>query len=661
MSEIENQEQRFSLFTFTEEMAQQRTEYLLTIVNPSVRDWIEMYTVEAALQKNDLWEKLFASEAKSKKAALKKAIYTNYSPLSVSSMLEYFAELKDDRNAYFKEFWQMLVLRGDLEKLLEQDFNDLLSSNVVPISWVLEESNLIYKFNKQIKDILLKDSRNFEYVFRYQTEPKVYHYTFPKSISKNEWYELATRYIQTPIIIGGRTASPNLNIVRLMKQSTKMDNKYFTVDAQLELVAQQEVARQEKEMFGIDQENNSVSSFNGTTFQYGVTTSKQDLNNEISNEHLYVYVDRELIMSQKTPLEIYFYVRDRIQMFLTPDRRLELQEFDNTDSSTLMRLIEKHLDSQYGTSMWFSIKNNLVIMQFWTIFNILKERGVSPYDVIESFFTKFIKEEFDLDWLKMQLPNDDEPLQHQNMILFSLQEGIMKRWELYVQHGEIDSNLYRLKEQMSSYETVPSLIQDKYAILTEDGINISNVFFSDQSPLAYYDASFDDYTFFDNLAHHPGEIKVDWKYKYQNQAINNLLSMDLISERNGNIITKRYQASEIQTLMSLWQKNALNIYNLSEEYIDAVNRLQGKGLIKRVSGLFDPGEAKYLNFILNKKDLSDSMDLRNKYVHDYFPKNESELIQDNNYALMITFFFMIKIEEELATQRALDTSTMHED
>ena len=62
--------------------------------------------------------------------------------------------------------------------------------------------------------------------------------------------------------------------------------------------------------------------------------------------------------------------------------------------------------------------------------------------------------------------------------------------------------------------------------------------------------------------------------------------------------------------------------------------------------LFSIPEQKYMNYILNKSEFSDGLDLRNKYVHGTSPNDEKENHQNYIEFLKIMILIVIKINEE---------------
>ena len=63
--------------------------------------------------------------------------------------------------------------------------------------------------------------------------------------------------------------------------------------------------------------------------------------------------------------------------------------------------------------------------------------------------------------------------------------------------------------------------------------------------------------------------------------------------------------------------------------------------------LFTREEIRYLNYNLNKKEFSNGLDLRNKYIHG--SNSESKDVQENDYNVLLKIFILIllKIEDDI--------------
>ena len=75
------------------------------------------------------------------------------------------------------------------------------------------------------------------------------------------------------------------------------------------------------------------------------------------------------------------------------------------------------------------------------------------------------------------------------------------------------------------------------------------------------------------------------------------------------------------------------------------------------SSLFSQPETDYLNYMLNKSQFSDGLDLRNKYAHSTYSANENEQKHDYIQLLKLMVLIITKMNEEfcyLADSKAVE-------
>src|SRR5699024_10754000 len=79
---------------------------------------------------------------------------------------------------------------------------------------------------------------------------------------------------------------------------------------------------------------------------------------------------------------------------------------------------------------------------------------------------------------------------------------------------------------------------------------------------------------------------------------------------------------------------------------DPLKSMLDNNELKVESSLFSRPEQKYLNYILNKSEFSNGLDLRNKYIHSTHSLDEHAQFEDYMRFLMVMAIIIIKINEE---------------
>ena len=87
-----------------------------------------------------------------------------------------------------------------------------------------------------------------------------------------------------------------------------------------------------------------------------------------------------------------------------------------------------------------------------------------------------------------------------------------------------------------------------------------------------------------------------------------------------------------------------------------IKNLKDNNKIKFGSTLFSIPEQKYLNYLFNKSEFSNGLDLRNKYLHgSHAPASAEDEHRINYYIFLRTLIFMvIKINEEFCLKEESD-------
>lgn len=89
--------------------------------------------------------------------------------------------------------------------------------------------------------------------------------------------------------------------------------------------------------------------------------------------------------------------------------------------------------------------------------------------------------------------------------------------------------------------------------------------------------------------------------------------------------------------------------------MNEISELKGEGKIEFGSTLFSVSEQQYLNYLFNRAEFSNGLDLRNKYVHgSHAPASEDGEHRTNYYIFLRTLaFIIIKLNEEFCLKDEL--------
>ena len=102
--------------------------------------------------------------------------------------------------------------------------------------------------------------------------------------------------------------------------------------------------------------------------------------------------------------------------------------------------------------------------------------------------------------------------------------------------------------------------------------------------------------------------------------------------------------------------NEVSCLSYLEKYVKIIEEMKSDKQIEFGSTLFSIPEQHYLNYLFNRAEFSNGLDLRNKYVHgSHAPASEEAQHRTNYYVFLRTLaFIIIKINEEFCLKDDMD-------
>ena len=179
--------------------------------------------------------------------------------------------------------------------------------------------------------------------------------------------------------------------------------------------------------------------------------------------------------------------------------------------------------------------------------------------------------------------------------------------------GHIDHELLQIDSTPLFFSEIPSLVAKKYVMSDHRMIKKLQQFFFDQHGiLSGRNGLKDDRNLFQILIAEP--IMISELMDYQQHYIDLIIQDDfLMVTPNGEI----KMVNPITTFIAgqLHKNGCLSYWHYSASIRSKIDQLIAEGIVNTSSRLFSESESSYLNYYLNKKEFSNAMDLRNKYLH----------------------------------------------
>ena len=318
-------------------------------------------------------------------------------------------------------------------------------------------------------------------------------------------------------------------------------------------------------------------------------------------------------------------------------------------AGSLKQGIIENLFSTQGNGMYqkgqsFELLNALSNIQMHGYVGVLNSCDIYLEDIIKWFFEVYIKNEFGANGFICNMPEKSDSILSKYERVATVMDGETKQFKLFCEEGEIDRELYEMISGSVRYKEIPSLIKNKYAYANSNEIvREMHDMFSDQCMLSYTEKTGSKYnTFFELLRLE--NVKPEEIEEYNFDELNWLLERGVVYVSDGML------ALNYERIWILKELNDKGVICLQYKDSDILRKLISEGEIRVESSLLSESEWEYFNYVLNKSEFSNGLDLRNRYIHDTNPLDKRH--QQNDYIVLLKMFviLVIKINEEFCLQ-----------
>lgn len=306
----------------------------------------------------------------------------------------------------------------------------------------------------------------------------------------------------------------------------------------------------------------------------------------------------------------------------------------------VLETITMHAKTEYNTGMVFAKKNMLSIAQLQLFQHYLNEKGTA----IETFLGQVIQElfidQYKMEGLAFKMPDPSLGYADKIRLLAPEIDYLLKQYKNFVTDGSIDHELLQIDTASLNLSDIPSLLEKKYIHSSHEKIKIIQYHFFDESSL---------------LAHRKDEPVPKTLYQWFNEGLVHISDFeayqlptleqaveagDLHIDQGGFVEI----GDHVKVIVAGKLRNSLNMsyWHSGPALRLEIDRLIDDGLLTAYSQLYTRAEVSYFNFFLNKKEFSNSMDLRNKYLHG--TNNRDTKDQETDYLYFIRTFILLLLK-----------------
>ncbi len=593
-----------------------------------INDILELYQIKLYFD-NDLHRPSWSKEIKENYIKIVDTFWDKITSFFIAISDENIVTYYDTIDyQYYDSFWTLISNLNIYKKISQNNLKEITSNNRFHIRQLLKQRNLVNHFSNIIKTYIMDSTESAELLLSQFEEdhvlsdkPKLF---FPSSLKDSDKETMILKYLDSP--------DANLNYVKLV-----INSRTLKLSDKTKLKAKRLEKKQNDEFF---------DKGSGTTNRFQVALSKDQsepykLENK-NGQFTHIYSEQWLNATKSN--EYIFRNFSFLFKYINSQGCIELvsktHEIDSFER-TFMRS-----KNEYLISFKFHGKSLLSHIQIALYLHYLKENQISLENVLSHQVNEVINEKFDIKGLTISFASQNSSSLEKIRFIAPELEFLIKQYKCYVEEGFIDFDLIKISSSQLHLSKVKSKLQKKYIYGQGDEfLRLKYYFFSGNSMLYYIEPFKEKYRTFYQLLTSENIGYEDFQ-DYQKGDIDYLISNDyLFKDQEGFLRIKNQELVFI--LGKLHYEDVINFWHYSPEVRDEMLNMEKKGMVKFDNTLFTIEERKYLNYYLNKKEFSNSLDLRNKYLHGTNTSSEDE--QNNDYLRLLKLIILViyKIKDDL--------------
>lgn len=597
----------------------------------NINDILEYFNI-IKFSKDDEFKEIIINETNKEFDKVLKIIGKRIGKFIGENKESFLSLYRDVYFGYKEDFFELIEQYSIYNNINDLDFKDLLKNTDVHCYIILKYRKIVDRFDDIIYKIMLEDSKCAEILInKYiqkedQGRDKIY---LPKSLTQECKEEILCKYIEYE----------NVN-PRYLKMIIKFpSNSELRINDRIKLKAKRRYEEESSKIFengvgrevGVEiaysknQEEEVIYSNNGNISKCSISTKwieeNLDFNTLLNNFiHIFEYFDNNMRLNLVS----------------------KLREIGALEKNILLEDTEHF----YKKSFAFIYKDMMSTSQIYSYVQILKKHEIRLEEVIEWFFKDYLLQEFKIVNYVVKMPTSNSSYLEKCRAITPEIDRILKQYQYYIEDGEIDQELLQMSSSHMFFENCKSIIGNKYIYIDSDIVNTASyLLFSDQSTISYLPNLEEKYNEFYRLIMME-KVKLSDFNEYQIRNIGWLVENKFICEDMEGYL-QFVNTNKIVVLLDLYKNGVINYWNYNEVLRNEIDILIEEKLVKFESKLFTNCEQDYFNYHLNKSKFSNSLDLRNRYLHGTQTNNEK--LHETNYLifLKLVIIIIVKINDDL--------------
>lgn len=540
---------------------------------------------------------------------------------------ENFKEIRDSVClSYWGDFWEVFEKYKTYLRISKEVFSDFLNEPETTLTHLLHHKELVKHFDHEFAEKMRQSSQTARLIvakhLEKHLEPVTYY--FPKELQPEEYHDILQRSIDS--------GEAGIHMLQLLENA--QSSKECPVSDKL-----RQSARHAAKEFWNKRSDSVVKS------DYSISLSiceQPEWKKVTQQEHDWDirYDARWLVNNLDHPTILDNFIYTFEQFDICGRSVLYARDYQ---AGVFERFCQTRGVKDYPTNNAFNFLEALTTMQTGAYYSFLYSRNIHLDDVFKWFFEEYLPKEFGVLGFRFNPPSVNTTPVEKCRTIASEMDGVLKQFRMYVEDGQIDWELFTMSSSQIVFSEIPSFHPRKYAYIT-DGVckAAQKLLFSDQSILVVTKKIAGKYKSFYRMLTHEKIYRSDFEH-YQDSAIQMLIDQEYIVSKDNNLLATNdircailKDAYENMVLCPLWVP----------QWQDEIDKMFTAGDLHYESTLFSKPEAEYLNYMLNKSNASNGLDLRNKYIHGSYLSDDNVAMSDYMRLLKIMVLVIGKINEE---------------
>lgn len=501
---------------------------------------------------------------------------------------------------YADDFWQLFCDHKVYQRISQGVFGLILEADGNVVWYVLVHKELAVTFGSVIAEHLVNNSHTAEKLLdqfvavRDRSKPLCFPKQFTSEMRKQALWDYVDR------------EDANLNYLELLEQS--QSSTELPIPNRLKLKARHQKETLQERMF-----TGSARFSCGVeiSFRSIPDGSVQEEYREEEHVSAYTYSREWLEENQDYPTLLNNFIY--LFAYVDPCFRCTFPSLP-AELGALERVMGVKGRRDYITGSHFNIKRMRALLQMAAYRNELGRLHIQIEEIIQWFFETYLKEEFRAEGFTYTPPTSGTTYIEKCKLLASATDGVLKQYRLFSEDGKVDRELLEISSEHIFFRDSPSFIANKYAYANSEKIRQEmHLLFSDQSILHYTEKTGSNYQTLPQMLQSVEMYKEDFAH-FQKDALDWLIERG--SVQIGESGRLQINKARVILLGDMYYHEVI-----CPSYYDGACREQLESFVETKeicyeSTLFSKPEQDYLNYILNRSEFSNGLDLRNKYIHD---------------------------------------------